>query len=233
VAAVVSVQIADVGVGAGFRLLGKRPKDGSIPGLRHADIAAATPLSASVVPRPGFSRIALYSFWDDDEALDAFVRTHPLAARFHGGWHARLQPLRAFGSWPGLDEDISRSRHTSGDGPVVVLTLGRLRLTRTVRFLRTSAKAEAAALAAPGSLWATALARPPFVSTCSLWESTKAVSGYAYGRVCGHPDAIDADAAQPFHHRSAFVRFRPYHVEGSLTGPNPLREHTLVAQPQS
>jgi hypothetical protein len=212
-------------------LLGKRPKDGSIPGLRHADMAAATPLSARVVPRPGFRRIALYGFWDDDEALDAFARTHPLADRFRGGWHVRLRPLRAFGSWPGLDDDLSRSRHTTGDGPVVVLTLGRLRLTRTVRFLRTSAKAEAAALAAPGRLWATAMARPPFVSTCSIWESPQAAARYAYGQVRGHPDAIDADAAKPFHHQSAFVRFQPYHVEGSLAGVNPLPEHTLVVQP--
>jgi hypothetical protein len=214
-------------------MLGKRPADGSIPGLRHADIAAATPLSASVLPRPGFSRIVLYGFWDDDEALAAFARDHPLADRFRGGWHARLRPLRAFGSWPGLDDDISRSRHTSGDGPFVVLTLGRLRLTRAVRFLRTSAKAEAAALAAPGALWTTAVAKPPFVSTCSLWESTQALSSYAYGHVRGHPDAIHADAKKPFHHRSAFVRFRPYHVEGSLGGRNPLAENTLVLPRQS
>ena len=105
-AAVVSVHIADVGVRPGLRLLRKPPPDGSISGLRHADIAAATPLSESVVPRPAFGRIALIGFWDDDEALDAFVRNHPLVDRLRGGWHARLRPLRGFGSWPGLDDDI-------------------------------------------------------------------------------------------------------------------------------
>lgn len=139
-ASVVSVHVADVGVGAGLRLLRRRLRPESVNGLRHADLAAATPLSASVLPRPAFGRIALIGFWDDDEALDRFVRAHPLASRLGGGWHARLAPLRRFGSWPGLADDISDSRHTTYDGPAVVLTLGRLRLTQAGRFLRASAE---------------------------------------------------------------------------------------------
>jgi hypothetical protein len=67
------------------------------------------------------------------------------------------------------------------------------------------------------------MARPPFVATCSLWESTEALSTYAYGRRDrGHPDAVAADAANPFHHVSAFVRFRAYDCVGGLGGRNPL-----------
>ena len=76
---------------------------------------------------------------------------------------------------------------------------------------------------APGLIWATAMARPPFVATCSLWESTDALSAYAYGGDDpAHPDAIATDRAKPFHHRSAFIRFRPYASQGSLGGRNPL-----------
>jgi hypothetical protein len=61
-----------------------------------------------------------------------------------------------------------------------------------------------------------------------LWESTRALSTYAYGAGDRrHPDAIDVDAAKPFHHRSAFVRFRPYATRGSLGGKNPLPERAL------
>lgn len=230
-APVVSVHIADVGVGHGLGLLLKRVRPGSINGLRHAEVGAAASLSGSVLPAPSLGRIGFIGFWDDDEAVDHFTRHHPLADRLSGGWHARLQPLRRFGSWPGLADDIDGSRHTTYKGPAVVLTLGRLRLTQAVRFVRASAKAEAAAISAPGALWATALARPPCVATCSLWESTRALEVYAYGaRDRGHPDAIGADATKPFHHRSAFVRFRPYRVEGGLAGHNPLDEHALVAQ---
>ncbi|MEJ7583408.1 MAG: hypothetical protein WKF43_04815, partial [Acidimicrobiales bacterium] len=88
-----------------------------------------------------------------------------------------------------------------------------------------------AAIVAPGAIWTTGLARPPFVATCSLWESTRALATYAYGAGDrGHPDGRVADAAKPFHRRSAFVRLRPYHVEGCLPGPNPLDEHAIAAQ---
>ncbi len=104
-----------------------------------------------------------------------------------------------------------------------MLTLGRLRLTQLPRFLRTSAVAEGRAIEAPGMIWATGLARPPFVATCSLWESTKALSTYAYGRAePAHADAIAEQDTKDFHHETAFIRFRPYGSEGSLDGKNPL-----------
>jgi hypothetical protein len=76
----------------------------------------------------------------------------------------------------------------------------------------------------PGLLWGTALARPPFVSTISLWESAEALSTYAYGaEPDAHTRAIAADREKGFHHRSAFVRFRPVEMVGGLDGRNPLR----------
>ena len=77
-------------------------------------------------------------------------------------------------------------------------------------------------------IWATGMARPPFVGTCSLWASTEALSDYAYGPTDpAHPDAIAADRARPFHHREAFIRFRPYASHGSLRGRNPLAENWM------
>lgn len=229
-AVIASVHFADVGVGTALRLLRKAPPAGSIDGLRHADIAATAPLRGSALPAPMLGRVALVAFWEEEDALDRFLAEHPLAATLAGGWHSRLEPLRAYGAWPGLPADLPGGRATDYDGPALVVTLGRLRLTQAVRFLRTSARAEAGAVAAPGLVWATALARPPFVATCSVWESTRALSTYAYGhRQPAHLDAIDADRAKAFHHRSAFVRFRPYGVEGSLRGRNPLPERILSA----
>src|SRR6185436_8818505 len=119
-----------------------------------------------------------------------------------GGWRARLEPLRAWGTWPGLPADTPRTRNVDTHGPAVVLTLGRLRATQIVRFLRTSAPAERAAREAPGLTWGTALARPPFVATCSLWQSTQASSAYGFGSTPAHPAAIAAHQAQPSHRDS-------------------------------
>jgi hypothetical protein len=220
---IASVHIADVGTRSALALLRKAPTPSSTPGLRFAKVALAGALSGSFVPSPTLGRVGLIAFWDDDDALDQFLADHKQADRLGGGWQARLAPLRVFGTWPGFPDDVSRDRHVAHDGPVAVLTLGRLRLRRAVSFLRTSAKAEATALHADGMTWATGMARPPFVSTLSLWESTDALSAWAYGDGGqAHPAAIAADRAKPFHRQSAFVRFRPYRMEGQLEGKNPL-----------
>jgi hypothetical protein len=218
-AVVASVHVADIGRTASLGFVARRPRPGSIDGLRHAEVAMAAPLSASVLPKPTLGRVVMIGFWEGDDAVDAFLRDHPLAARLAGGWHARLEPLRAFGTWPGLPDDLPNSRSTDHAGAALVLTLGRLRLTQARRFLRTSARAEGAARRATGMAWGTAMARPPFVATCSLWQDTTSLSTYAYGHnEPAHADAIDTDRAKPFHHRSAFVRFRPYRLHGRLDG---------------
>jgi hypothetical protein len=98
---------------------------------------------ASVLPPPTFGRVGFVAFWADEASLDEFLGHHPVAARPAEGWHVRLAPLRAYGSWPGLPDDVPSARAT---------------------------------------------------------------------------DAIAEDRAKPFHHQSAFVRFRPYGSEGASTG---------------
>jgi hypothetical protein len=219
--ATVTVHIADLAPGRAIRTLVRPPKPDGHARLVHADVGAAAPLreASAAVPQP--RRVALISFWRDRASADAFCEWG--ADAFAGGWYAVLEPIRAHGTWPGLPRDLHRGRTTDHRGPSVVLTLGRLRLSQARRFLRTSEGAERAALASPGLVWGTALARPPFVATCSLWDSTAALSDYAYGEPADpHPQAIAADRADGFHRRSAFVRFRPLEVGGSLSGRNPL-----------
>jgi hypothetical protein len=226
VVALASVHLVDGKLGAGIRLLRKRPQPGVVPGLLQADLALAAPLDAKPFPPPASGRIGMVAFWSSDADLDRFLETDPLGKRFAGGWSTRLEPLRASGTWPGLSPDLDRSRDVVHDGPAAVLTLGRLRMRRAIPFLRVSTKAGAAVTASPGFAWGTAMARPPFVSTCSLWESSDALKEYAYRHVA-HVEALAADRRNPFHVRSAFVRFRPYGTTGSLTGENPLAEHLL------
>jgi hypothetical protein len=224
------VHLADVGAATALTLSRKPPAPGSIAGLRNAEVGLAAPLRSGLLPRPQLGRAVLIAFWDDDDAIDRFESAHPLAARFASGWRARLEPLRAFGAWPGLPADVPKPRTVEHDGPVAVVTLGRLRASQAIRFVRASAKAEASVLAAPGLVWATGIGRvPKIVATFSLWESAAAAATYAYGRRDpAHPNAIASGEAKPFHHQQAFIRFRPYGVHGHLDGNNPLAEASVA-----
>ena len=220
-----SVHVADVGLPAAVGIVRKAPAPASIDGLRNANVGAAAPLGGSAFPSPQLGRAVLVAFWDDDVALDKFLSDHPLAAKFASGWHVRLAPLRAYGTWPGFPrEEVTAERHVEHEGPVAALTMGHPYMSQMIRFLRTSSKAENSVVVAPGLTWATGLARPPgFFATVSLWESTRAASTYAYGnREPAHPDAIASGEAKPFHHEQIFIRFRPYGSQGHLDGKNPL-----------
>lgn len=135
----------------------------------------------------------------------------------------RLKPVRLYGAWSGMPGLPKKESPVADEEPVAVLTLGRPRLARTVPFLRTSARAERAAVDTPGVLASTALARPPrFVSTFSLWRSAAEMRDYAHSSGGAHQAAVKTDQARPFHHESAFVRFRPYASQGSWGGRDPL-----------
>ena len=215
---IATVNIADLGVRRTLRSLRHRPAPATVLGLRWLDTAVAVPL-ASKRP-PGLRRSVMIAFWDDEEAAAAFAQDHPLGQRYaDNGFRAVLRPLRAFGTWPGLPDDLPRARDAVHDGPVLVTTLGRLRMTQAGRFLRASRPAERSAVAAAGYVWGTAASRPPFMATISLWSSGEAAAAYAYGDPdAGHPRAITQQRRNDFHHESAFIRYAPLAITGSVRG---------------
>jgi hypothetical protein len=218
---IATVQLADLGPATTLRAIMRRPKPSDTPGLKAAEVAVFAPLALSAPPP--IRRAGLIAFWDDVDAFDRFVDSDPIGQRFSGGFQARLRPLRAHGSWPGLPADVPTSRAVQYDGPVVVLTLGRLRISQAVRFLRTSRPAERAAAAHDGMIWGSAAARPPFVATMSIWGNAQATAAFAYGRQPpAHSDAISAQQRKDFHRQSVFIRFAPTRLEGTLLGTNPL-----------
>src|ERR1700733_12343329 len=222
---IASFHLAEVGKLAGLRLLSRAKPSDPAPSLRYGVLAATSPLSESPLPRPDPGRVALIAAWDDDDAIDSFLADHPLAQMLRGGWHTRLQPTHIFGAYPPLAGLVGDTLPAmSQEEPAAVLTIGRLRLSQAPRFLKAGATAERLAVKDPAMLRGTGLARPPgLVAAFSLWRTTREGRAYAGGGA-----AAKAHAKRPFHHASAFIRFRPYGVEGEWDGENPLAQ-TLPA----
>src|SRR4051794_24837943 len=104
---IVSVHIAELGPKAGLRVLRTRLQPAELPGLRFAETVFTAPFGGSIAPGLDLGTVGLVSAWDDDAALDGFD-SHPLAARFAGGWRVRLQPLRISGEWPEVPDLLER-----------------------------------------------------------------------------------------------------------------------------
>jgi hypothetical protein len=219
-----SAQICDLDLRSAAGVLRRPPTPSEAPGLRYAETLITAPLSGRLLPSPRLGKVAMVGAWDSDDAFESFAADHPLGQRLAAGWQVRLQPLHVYGSWPGLAGLPEGEVQVSDEEPVAVLTLGRPRLRRLPSFLRASARAEAEAVANPDVLALIGLARPPrLVATFSLWRDVKAMRTYARGRRDGaHPAATKIDRANPFHHDSAFIRFRPYASRGSWDGGDPL-----------
>lgn len=218
---IVSVDIARLGPKRGLRMLAKRPSPDEVEGLRYAETVFTAPLGARLLPKPTLGTVALIAAWDDDEALDRFA-DHPLGRELSAGWQVRMAPLRVSGSWPEMPGLPEKQLPVDAEEPVAVLTLGRVKPWRLRPFLRAAAPAEADAVAEPALLASTGFGRPPLVSTFSLWRTAAEMRDYAYRQGGTHQGAIASDRARPFHHVSAFIRFRPYATRGQWAGRNPL-----------
>jgi hypothetical protein len=220
---IISVHIAEVGPRAAAEVLLRPPKPGRVAGLTYAETTANAPLGEPLLPPRGLGSVGMIAAWDNDAALDDFCRRHPVARHLEAGWQVRLQPLRVSGAWAGMPGLPAQALPVDDEEPVGILTLGRLRLLRTAAFRRSAGPAEAAALASPALLAGTGMARPPhLVATFTLWRSAAAMRDYAYHRGAAHQAAVGADRTRPFHHESAFVRFRPYASRGRWGDRDPL-----------
>jgi hypothetical protein len=220
---IVSIHIADVGAREAAEVLLRPPRPGRVPGLTYAETTTTAALGEPLLPPKDFGRVGMIAAWESDAALERFSRLHPVARHLTCGWQVRLQPLRVFGAWAGMPGLPSRTLPVDDGEPVGVLTLGRLRLRRIAAFRRAAAPAEGDAIANPALLAGIGLARPPrLVATFSLWRSAAEMREYAVEPGGPHSAAVAADRARPFHHESAFVRFRPYASGGEWDGRDPL-----------
>lgn len=215
---IATVDIADIGATATLRaVVGGNRSRTDVTGLRWSEVVVLADLAATRPPR--LRRAAMLAFWDDADDATRFRAEHAAAQPFAHGVRLDLRPIRIVGSWPGLPPAAELSDGGASEAAVVVLTLGHLRFSQAVRFLRTSRPAERAAVASPSMRWGTASARPPFFATISVWESGAAATTYALGRSQpAHHDAVAEQRRKDFHRQSAFVRFAPIRLRGSIEG---------------
>jgi hypothetical protein len=221
---VVSVHLAEVGRRAAATVLLRPPKPADVPGLTYLETTTSAALGEPLLPPTQLGRVGMIAAWDDESALARFSDGHPVARHFDRGWQARLQPLRVFGRWAGMEGLPARALPVVDQEPVAILTLGRLRLRRLRAFRASAAPAERDAIDHPALLAGVGLARPPrLVATFSLWRSAAEMRAYATAPDGTHEAAMRANRARAFHHESAFIRFRPYASEGQWDGRDPLQ----------
>ncbi len=224
-----SLHVADVGLRKSFRMGHPDPAD--VPGLLDARSGIMARFNRSIVPDPAWGLCMWLGFWDEERSLDRFLNNgSPIVKAFDDGWNVRMEPLRGHGAWPGFPPDPEQATDDHS-GPVVVLTLGLLRLRRSLAWTRASNDVQRQLLEAPGVIWAMGASRPPlFAATMSIWESAEAASTFARDEGRAHATAVAANTANPFMRQEIFARFKPLSSTGSIDTRPPLTQDWLQSR---
>ncbi|MET8387942.1 spheroidene monooxygenase [Streptosporangium canum] len=177
-------------------------------------------------------RWALLAVWSEERALEDFMETSPVAARWRDqareSWQVRLAPVASRGRWGGVEpfgpiEEVPR-RNTGG--PVAVLTRASIRPSRLVPFYRSVPQVERLLNEQAGCLASVGVGEWPLArqATFSLWRDSRAVRDFAY-RGQAHREAIGQTRAEGWYSEELFARFVPYGSEGTWNGADPLARY--------
>ena len=211
--------------GAVLRMATDRRALRRTPGLAFAKLLGTGSGRTFTVRDADPRRWALLAVWDDAAA----------AAAFEGGavvrrWRrladeeftARLRPLTARGRWS-RQEPFGRPRPERWDGPVAAVTRARLAPRKALTFWRAVPPVSADLHESPGLRLALGIGEAPLglQGTFSVWSSTEALNGFAYGRV-PHAAVVTRTAQEGWYAEELFARFALLSATGSVAGRDPL-----------
>jgi hypothetical protein len=221
---IMSVHVQESGQAAALRTYaGGQIEPGTVQGLRYARTYLTANLRRGLVPSLAVTGTALFTAWDDDESLDRF-EGHRKLKPYSEGWRVRMHPARSIGLLPGLPDLPRRELEIPAGRPVVAYTVGHVRASRFLPFIKAAGAAEREAAAHPGFYCGITLLKPPLViGTLSVWRSLRDMREYTLGdRPGGHRRAMDADRRMGFNTDMFFSRYLPYSAGGAWKGSNPL-----------
>ncbi len=204
-----------------FYLLGSM---NNVSGLKHSEklltMNLGTPITSS--SRYNVRNAAFFAWWKEEPSLDEFLES-PSGALFHSGWHVRMKLYRRWGQISELKNAIVTPELEKHDQSIVAVTLARLNVFQTARFIKWGKPVERQVRDHQGQVLALAAIRPiNTFSTFSIWKNESEMINMVHGRNRedgdSHNAAMKERVRKDFHHEFMTMRFAPFKEIGTWGG---------------
>ncbi|TGL59099.1 hypothetical protein EHQ58_09285 [Leptospira ognonensis] len=197
----------------------------NIPGVLHSESFFTMNLGESIFSpnRYNLQSFAFFVWWREESFLDAMLND-PSFGILKEGWHVRMKLYRRWGEISSLKEATIVTKQELSEKPVVAVTLARLKLTQTLRFIKWGKPVEKQVKNHSGQILALAALRPlNTFSTFSIWKNESAMIDMVYGRDRqfdgeSHQLAMMERNRKDFHYEFTTMRFTPFKEVGVWKG---------------
>ena len=194
-------------------------------GLHHSESFFTMNLGESITasPRYNFKTFAFFAWWREEAFLDSFM-SKPPHRFFEQGWQVRMKLYRRWGEVAELKNAIVSPEIAMPEKPVVAVTLARLNILQTPRFIKWGKPVESQVRDHKGQTLALAALRPlNTFSTFSIWKNESEMLNMVHGKNKlndgeSHRLAMKERSRKDFHHEFTTMRFVPFKEVGIWNG---------------
>jgi hypothetical protein len=195
-------------------------------GLIRSEYMTAMTLGSAIISPSRFliRQVAIFAQWENEEALENYLRTERFGKILTDGWHVRLAFMRDWGKITGFQIPYQKATLESESSPVVAVTVARMIPLAIPRFLRWGRPVEKLVRDHAGTLLSLASFRfPNTISTFSIWKTEKEMTNMVHGHSAmpkpeRHSDAMKERERKNFHFEFVTLRFKPLAEFGSWKG---------------
>lgn len=221
-----SYHLARLSLFSALKILLFPPRSATIPGLIHADAMHAMVLGSPILSLSRFllRQIVVFAQWENEEALEHFLATHPTGRRLAKGWHIRLQFVRQWGTLSNYQIPKDGTPLALKGEAVVAVTLARMKYFQIPRFIRWGRPTEKLVRDHPAPTLALAsFSFPTTISTFSIWPSVQTMTDMVIGhskvkQPQRHKAAMQERNRKDFHLEFSTLRFKPISEYGTWQG---------------
>lgn len=197
-----------------------------ITGLIHAETMSAMVLGSPIYSATRFfnREIVVFAQWENEQALEDFLKNNSKGRQLVKGWYIRLTFLRQWGAIHGFKIPTKTIELENDDTPVVAVTIARMKYTEIPGFLRWGRPVEKLVRDHPGTTLSLASIRyPNLISTFSIWKTQREMTDMVHGhskvpQPKRHINAMEERNRKDFHFEFTTLRFNAISEHGTWHG---------------